>query len=153
MTAPNVFTFSGKSKLPSPKLKYTIYLYDGGLSLCFNDKGLLHRDDGLPAFEDPKTNYKGYYKNNQHHRVGDFPAVECGDGSLQYWENGKLHRLNGPAIIYPDGHRAYYQNGKRHNLNGPAVIYAIGMVEYWIDGVYYSKTDFDKQVELIKEKE
>jgi len=45
---------------------------------------------------------------------------------------GKLHRLDGPALIYgiskenPNGtYHAYYLNGKLHRLDGPAIIYGI----------------------------
>ena len=52
------------------------------------------------------------------------------DGSVQWeeWlENGKLHRLDGPAWIEyrPDGSvesEKWWENGKRHRLDGPAQI-------------------------------
>ena len=34
--------------------------------------------------------------------------------------NGKLHRVDGPAVIYNEGHAEWRINGVRHNLNGPA---------------------------------
>ena len=32
------------------------------------------------------------------------------DGTQEWWQNGKLHREDGPAIIYPNG-GPWYQNG------------------------------------------
>ena len=58
---------------------------------------------------------KKYYKN----------------GNIQeehYYENDKIHRLDGPAITWYDKYgnieqECYYQNGKKHRLDGPAIIY------------------------------
>ena len=50
-------------------------------------------------------------ENGQIHRLGGKPAIECADGSKEYWENGRRHRLGGkPAIEYADGYKAYYEN-------------------------------------------
>jgi hypothetical protein len=35
------------------------------------------------------------------------------DGSKSWWLNGKLHRLDGPAIEWVDGSEAWWVNGKR----------------------------------------
>jgi len=37
-------------------------------------------------------------------------------GNKAYWINGKLHRLNGPAIEYVNGYKAYWINGKLHTF-------------------------------------
>ena len=38
--------------------------------------------------------------------------------------NGKLHNINDlPAIIYDNGNKLWYQNGLLHRLNGPATIH------------------------------
>ncbi len=67
------------------------------------------------------------------HRL-DGPAVIYSDSYEAYYVEGKLHRLDGPAIIDSDGYEAYYMNGKKHRLDGPATIYADGSKEYWIEG-------------------
>ncbi len=47
----------------------------------------------------------------------DGPAVECTDGTLYWYQHGKitmygkLHRDDGPAIIYSDGNQYWYQHG------------------------------------------
>ena len=42
------------------------------------------------------------------------------NGDKEWRMDGKLHRLNGPAIERANGAKEWYQNGKRHRLNGPA---------------------------------
>jgi hypothetical protein len=56
--------------------------------------------------------------------------------------NGKLHRLDGPAIERADGARAWYINGKRHRISGPAVIGHNGY-EMWCQNeiIHRSVTD------------
>jgi hypothetical protein len=36
-------------------------------------------------------------------------------------------------FIHSNGREEYYQNGKRHRIDGPAVIYSDGRTEYWIN--------------------
>lgn len=66
----------------------------------------------------------------EYHRI-DGPALisfyENGDISLQEWyENGLLHRLDGPASVYTDVDNntveLWMVNGRRHRVGGPAVI-------------------------------
>ena len=54
----------------------------------------------------------------------------------EYWENGKLHRLDGPAVEYADGYKAYWINGKKHRLDGPAIESMYGIKEYFVNDVY-----------------
>jgi antitoxin component YwqK of YwqJK toxin-antitoxin module len=44
----------------------------------------------------------------------------------EYYLNGKLHRINVPAIEYFDGTKEYYLNGKLHRINVPAIERANG---------------------------
>lgn len=41
-------------------------------------------------------------------------------------ENGKLHRIGGPARIWPDGAEEWRQNGFLHRTDGPARINRYG---------------------------
>lgn len=92
------------------------------------------------------------------HRDGDKPAVERGNGDLEWWQmgtkhrdggpcfigyngdkewrqNGLLHRDDGlPSIEDESGHREWHVHGRRHRLNGPAIIYPEGDCQYWVDG-------------------
>lgn len=43
-------------------------------------------------------------------------------GMTYHYFNGKLHRLDGPAMVSELGYQAWFQNGIRHRINKPAVI-------------------------------
>jgi hypothetical protein len=47
------------------------------------------------------------------HRENDLPAVELADGTLEWWQNNKLHRENGPAVIRADGSEEWWVNGNQ----------------------------------------
>jgi len=74
-----------------------------------------------------------WYQNGKLHRL-DGPAVEWTDGTEHWRQNGKLHRTDGPAVVYADGTKYWHQNGKQHRIDGPAVEYLDGSVEYWVNG-------------------
>jgi len=53
-----------------------------------------------------------YLKNGLRHRDNDLPAVECDNGSKEWWVNGQLHRDNDlPAIEYITGRKEWWVNG------------------------------------------
>jgi hypothetical protein len=63
-----------------------------------------------------------YYQNGKLHRE-DGPAREFRDGRKEWWWNGKLHRIGGPAIETTDGsYFAWYYHGMLHREGNPAVI-------------------------------
>ncbi len=67
---------------------------------------------------------KEWRLNGKLHRL-DGPAVKIvgRDGREEWWQNGKLHRLDGPAFVDKDsGQQEWHQNGKLHRLDGPAVV-------------------------------
>lgn len=47
------------------------------------------------------------------------PAVSCMDGHLEYWKNGKLHQVSGPAIVSiredenGNTYQEFWENGER----------------------------------------
>jgi len=61
-------------------------------------------------------------------------CVICDNGNKCWYEDGELHRLDGPAVENTDGYRVWYKNGERHRLDGPAVENTDGYKEWWIDG-------------------
>jgi hypothetical protein len=80
---------------------------------------------------------KKWYKEGKVHRL-DGPAVEYPSG-LKYWyKEGILHRKNGPAAEYPNGEKHWLQEGKKHRLDGPAIEYPDGRKKWWIEGNHYS---------------
>ena len=56
------------------------------------------------------------------------------DGSQLWYQNGRPHRLDGPAIEWANGHKEWYQNGERHCEDGPAIEYTDGEIEWWQNG-------------------
>ena len=82
--------------------------------------------------------YYYFYEDGPLHRE-DGPAVE-GPHGQDWYLNGELHRLDGPAVTREDGvFNSYFEwwvNGERHRPNGagPAVIAADGRKEWWVDG-------------------
>jgi hypothetical protein len=79
--------------------------------------------------------------------------VEHSNGSKDWLQNGKLHRLDGPAVEYWDGDERWLQNGKLHRLDGPAVEWKSGYKEYWINGKRFdSQKSWQKEVDKINGK-
>ena len=71
--------------------------------------------------------------NGKLHRL-DGPAITNKSGSYQSWHyNGKLHRDGGPAIIRNDDFEMWYQHDKKHRLDGPAIVYKYNSNKWWIN--------------------
>jgi hypothetical protein len=65
------------------------------------------------------------------------------DGSKFWRQNGKLSRLDGPAIEHVSGHKEWYQNDKLHRLDGPAFEDADGGKSWYIDGKRLTEEEFN----------
>ena len=92
---------------------------------------------------------KRWFADGKLHRL-DGPAVERDDGAKEWYVNGKLHRLDGPAVEWVDGTKEWYVNDNLHRLDGPAVERDDGRKYYWIDGKKYSEKDYWIEVNKIK---
>ena len=78
------------------------------------------------------------------------PAYRTLDNSLIEWyKDGDLHRIGGPARIN-NGNMFWYKKGILHNLDGPAVIEGAGPKQYWIDGVRYSPKQYKWEINRRK---
>ncbi len=74
---------------------------------------------------------KRYYKNGRLHRING-PAVEMIDGDREWYKNGGYHREGDyPAMEYTDGYKAWYKNNKLYRKNGPAIIFANGKLGWY----------------------
>jgi len=71
--------------------------------------------------------------NGKLHRV-DGPAVEYTDGNNSWYLNGKLHRVDGPACEWADGKKDWYLNDELHRVDGPAVEWADGAKLWFLNG-------------------
>jgi len=84
---------------------------------------------------------KHWYQNNKLHRV-DGPAIEGANGTKFWCLDGKLHRTNGPAVEYADGSKHWYLDGKELTESQwlqavkPKVASCVGKVVE-VDGVKY----------------
>jgi len=66
----------------------------------------------------------------------------CAKGNKRWYQNGKLHRTDGPAVEYADGGKHWYQDGKLHRTDGPAVEYPDGDKYWYIEGEEYTRVAF-----------
>ena len=73
-------------------------------------------------------------QNGKRHRLDGPAIIDAANGTQQWWQNGELHRVDGPAVIRADGYQAWYQNGKHHRVDGPAIIGADGSQSWYQDG-------------------
>jgi len=95
---------------------------------------------------------KFHNKNGDlHNAKGPALKTDFGDGR---WEHcwylcGLKHRVGGPAEEYSDGRRWWYESGKLHNPDGPAVMfpgaYSLVPAQYWIHGVNVTQEEFEAQ--------
>jgi hypothetical protein len=78
-----------------------------------NAHGKLHSENDIPAIE-WSFGTKVWYKNGIKHREGGKPYF-MGKNIIIYMENGKYHRIGGPAIIdHKHDSEQWYINGERH---------------------------------------
>ena len=89
-----------------------------------------------------------HYKNSElliPHK-NDAPAIECVNGTVFFFTDGKLNRYNLPAIQYSDGSKFYYQNNMRHRTDGPAIEWANGIKKWYLFDKEYSEKDFNETI-------
>ena len=63
------------------------------------------------------------------------------DGRRYYDQQGRLHRIGGPAVDLK-GYKAYYKHGLLHNLDGPAAISHTDRKAWYIDGENLTEEQF-----------
>ena len=79
------------------------------------------------------TDVAKFFNNCKLHREHG-PAIISAGGSKVWYKNGKLHREDGPAFEYPSGTKEWYVNGELHREDGPAIEYANGTKSWYING-------------------
>lgn len=61
----------------------------------------------------------------------------------EFWRlDGKLHRIDGPAIIHPNGYEAWYFMGKLHREDGPALIRPNRISEFYLEGEFIPEREY-----------
>jgi hypothetical protein len=74
-------------------------------------------------------------------------------GDTRYYKDDQLHRDDDlPASVWAGGDKLWYQNGKQHRLAGPAIEYANGSNLYCIDGKWLTKKQHANHPEVKKYK-
>jgi len=68
------------------------------------------------------------------HRI-DGPALIHANGSVKWYRHGVRHREGAPACVYVNGTRKWYRDGLRHRDDGPAATYPDGRRIWFHDGV------------------
>jgi hypothetical protein len=133
------------------KQEQYIYVDEDGNKFYYKDRAMTirHRLDG-PAIDYNTSGSKVWFVNGKLHRLNG-PAVEWADGSNLWYVDGKLHRLDGPAIKWANGSGEWFVSSKRHRLDGPAVEWANGSKEWWIDGKYLTEDQFNALTALTIE--
>ena len=81
-----------------------------------------------------------WFQNGKRHRT-DGPAVICANGNQCWYLNDKLHRADGPADIWAAGSQFWYLNGQLHRADGPAVVWANGDQCWWLNGETMSEAE------------
>lgn len=64
-----------------------------------------------------------------------------------------FHNEGAPASVHSGGVEMWYNQGKPHRLDGPAISTKSGREVYYIEGKLYSKKDFEmkiKELEYLK---
>ena len=84
---------------------------------------------------------KHWYQNGLLHRT-DGPAIEHSDGDKFWYQNDKLHRTDGPAFEC-DVYKAWYQNGNRHRTDGPAIENVNGDKSWYLEGKELTEAEFN----------
>jgi hypothetical protein len=67
---------------------------------------------------------------------------EFSSGSKYWYQNNKLHRVDGPAIEYSNGDKSWYQNGLRHRIDGPAIDHYDGGKYWFLYNKKYTKEQY-----------
>ena len=93
-------------------------------------------EEEKPSFYDVKVDdnrdVRYYNEEGRLHRL-DGPAIEYASGTKAWYVNGKRHRLDGPAVVWGNN-KVWYVNGKQHRLDGPAVEFSDGGKVWYVHG-------------------
>lgn len=81
-----------------------------------------------------KDGTKRWFRDGKLHRL-DGPAVEASNGTKQWIVEGNYHREDGPAIEYANGDAEWFKNGLRHRIGGPSMIHKSGFKAWHKEGV------------------
>ena len=90
---------------------------------------IFYADDGrIETFQSTDIDGVQFWKNEKGktHRIGGPAVIRPNGGGEEWWQDGKLHREDGPAFIHRTGAEIWYYKGKVHRENGPALTFPDG---------------------------
>jgi hypothetical protein len=66
-------------------------------------------------------------------------TLEMDEFGNKWWKNkdGKIHRLDGPAVEFNSGYKEWWFEGRIHREDGPAVVFPSGDKNWWLDSINY----------------
>jgi hypothetical protein len=116
----------------------------------FNDLILLldNRSETIKQLASMEVPYQIDNEGCEYYKTKDGYRIEYPNGSKYWYVNGKLHRLDGPAVEYPGpnghGHVGWLQNGEYHRIDGPAYEDDNGQKGWYINGKQMTEKQFNK---------
>jgi hypothetical protein len=113
---------------------FKLELTNNSTKYLVND--IFHRSDGPAIIETrDRVQYVEWYQAGKLHRLNG-PAISVtfpnNSYSLYCYYMGKLHNNGGPAIVHMHKHythEEYYDMGERHRINGPAIIISCNVID------------------------
>jgi hypothetical protein len=88
-------------------------------------------------------------KEGRLHRL-DGPAIEWDNGDKEWFIDGCYCRLdNGPTVEYHTGTREWWLGEKLHRLDGPAVVYSNNDEEWFVDDERLTQEQFNRHPLVI----
>ena len=64
---------------------------------------------------------------------------------IEWKLNGKLHRVDGPAVEFADGRKFWYINDVYHRDDGPAIEWADGRKQWFMNGIQLTEEEHQAQ--------
>ena len=138
--------------------------YDGGCAETLDDQVYLCdladapyvgcqgivRLDGAPTFEGSGMimwvdGSVDYYEHGRLHRA-DGPAVVDANGNEYWYWRGSIHRTDGPAVVNHNGWKEWVVHGKLHRTDGPAIIKTDGTKVWWWEGRSVTEEEHQREV-------
>jgi hypothetical protein len=82
------------------------------------------------------------------------PTLTIYKGGDKFWRlNGKVHRVDGPAIDAINGNKFWYLHDKCHREDGPAIEYSNGDKRWYLDNKLYTFDNWLEANTFISEEE
>ena len=74
------------------------------------------------------------------------------DGTKYYTLAGVLHREGNPAVEYADGGNCWFQNGELHRTDGPAIVRPNNNCEWYLYNVQYTEPEYRARLKQLGHK-